>query len=114
MLIRISNEPESKRTRDCPRRTFPAILFRVVEDDPERVPVSGAQTTDPVVQVHARCPARAFRGPVIDRKGHRVALAKGNHFALRQTSRILLDQQEFAARSGSASKMMTCIGNAYR
>ncbi len=49
-------------------------LQRVVENDPDRMAVPGADTTDPVSQIDPIDPTRPLHRTVMDGESHRVAL----------------------------------------
>ena len=49
-------------------------LQRVVENDPDRMAVPGADTADPVSQIDPIDPTRPLHRTVMDGESHRVAL----------------------------------------
>lgn len=53
---------------------IPSSLHRVVENDPDRMAMSGADTADPVSQIDPIDPTRPLHRSVMDGESHRVAL----------------------------------------
>src|SRR5579863_8274735 len=72
-------------------------LFRVVEDDAERVTAAGAHAADAVAQIDPVDASRALDRPVVNGEQNRVALREGNHLHATLHARALLGQDEFAA-----------------
>ena len=50
------------------------LLFRIVEDDAQRMAFAAAQATDAVAHIHAIVAACALHRTLTDRKDYRVAL----------------------------------------
>jgi len=68
----------------------------IVEDDPERMAMAGAQRADAVAEIDAIGAAHALHRPAVDREHHRIAFLQRHHRRARLHSRALLGQHEFA------------------
>jgi hypothetical protein len=73
-----------------------ALLSCVVEDDPDCVPHAGADAAYAVTQVHAVVALRPPHWPVMDCKGHSIALPKGHDFGAALHAGSLFGQDELA------------------
>src|SRR5262249_50273753 len=83
--------------RDYRVRSAENRLFRVVEDDPERVASAADDRADAVPHGRAEPAAGAARGTVAGREDHHLALLGVEGLAPRLGARPLLDEQEIAA-----------------
>jgi hypothetical protein len=71
---------------------------RIVEDDAERVAMTGAHPADAMSQIDPVHAARSLHGAVVDREHYRVALAKRHDLRPRLHAWTLLGENEFATR----------------
>jgi hypothetical protein len=82
----------------CRRRPTQLLsLLRIVEDDPDGVPHTRADAAHAVAQVHPVVALRSLHWPVMDCKGHGIALTKWHDFGAALHARPLLGQHELAA-----------------
>ena len=73
-------------------------LYSVVEDDAERMALTGAYPAHAMAQVNAIPSFRALHWPMMDRKDHAISLAERHHLSTRLLARSLLCEHKFAAR----------------
>src|SRR3569623_1039874 len=92
--------PRLRTARRNPRRAPGArqrSLFRVVEDDAERVPQPRAHAADAMAQVDAIIALRAFDRPVMNREDDGIALPERHDFGAALHARPLLGQHKLDA-----------------
>ena len=73
-------------------------LYSVVEDDAERMALTGTYPAHAMAHVNAIPSFRALHWPMMDREDHAVSLAERHHFSARLLARSLLCEHEFTAR----------------
>src|SRR5689334_17162700 len=72
-------------------------LARVVEDDPDRVALTGADAADAMTHFYAVNALAALNRAAVDGEHDRVALLQRDHFDPALHPRALFGQNEFAA-----------------
>jgi hypothetical protein len=68
-----------------------------MEDNPDGVPHTGADTAHTVAEVHAVIALRSLHRPVMDCEGHSITLTKWHDLGAALHARPLLSQNELAA-----------------
>ena len=73
-------------------------MVGVVEDDADRMALTGAHSAHAMAQVDAIPSFRAWHGPMIDWEDDAVSLTEWHHLHARLLARSLLCEHEFTAR----------------
>ena len=95
-------EPQSRLRQPSATPNNPTLVTlpsrRVVENDAERVAVTGAHAAYTMAKIHPVYPSRSVHRAMVDREDYRVALAKRYDLRSRLHAWPLLGENELAAR----------------
>jgi len=95
-------EPQSRLRQPSATPNNPTLVTlpsrRVVENDAERVAVTGAHAAYTMAKIHPVYPSRSLHRAMVDREDYRVALAKRYDLRSRLHAWPLLGENELAAR----------------